>query len=98
MGSPFVPEMVQKHVAQLKADALVWETGGKDADDNFQVTCGVKGIMSFELTVTTAAKDMHSSLAAYADNAAWRLTKALASLKYADNRVLVEGFYDDVRN
>lgn len=97
VGSPFVPEMVQKHVAQLKADALVWETGGKDADDNFQVTCGVKGIMSFELTVTTAAKDMHSSLAAYADNAAWRLTKALASLKDANNRVLVDGFYDDVR-
>lgn len=97
VGSPFVPEMVAKHADQLKADALVWETGGKDADDNFQVTCGLKGIMSFELTVQTAESDLHSSLAAYADNAAWRLTKALASLKDDNNRVLVDGFYDDVR-
>lgn len=97
IGSPHIAPMVQQHAAELAADVIVWETGGKDADENFDITCGVKGIMSFELRVKTAEKDLHSSLAAYADNAAWRLTRALASLRGPDNRVLVAGFYDDVR-
>lgn len=97
IGSGHIEPMVRQHAADLAADGLVWETGGKDADENFNVTCGVKGIMSFEISVQTADNDLHSSLAAYADNAAWRLTQALASLRGPDNQVLVDGFYDDVR-
>lgn len=97
IGSIHIAPMVQQHAQELAADVLVWETGGKDADDNFNVTCGVKGIVSLEMRVQTAEKDLHSSLAAYADNAAWRLTRALASLRGPDNQVLVDGFYDDVR-
>ncbi|GEO70300.1 M20/M25/M40 family metallo-hydrolase [Levilactobacillus acidifarinae] len=97
IGSRHIPQMTQQHASDLAADAIVWETGGKDADENFQVTCGAKGILCLELSVTTAEKDLHSSLAAYADNAAWRLTQALASLRTADNRVKVAGFYDDIR-
>ncbi|MFC6274873.1 M20/M25/M40 family metallo-hydrolase [Levilactobacillus tangyuanensis] len=97
IGSVHIPQMTQKHAADLAANVVVWETGGKDADENFNITCGVKGIMSFELTVQTAAVDLHSSFAAYADNAAWRLTRALASLRGPDNQILVDGFYDDIR-
>ncbi|MFD1455429.1 M20/M25/M40 family metallo-hydrolase [Levilactobacillus lanxiensis] len=97
VGSGHIEPMVRKHAADLAADVVVWETGGKDADENFNVTCGVKGIMSFEVSVQTADNDLHSSLAAYADNAAWRLTRALASLRGPNNEVLVDGFYDDVR-
>ncbi|WP_203649419.1 M20/M25/M40 family metallo-hydrolase [Secundilactobacillus yichangensis] len=97
VGSLHVAQMTKAHADDLKADALVWETGGKDANENFAITCGVKGIVSFELSVSTADVDLHSSLAAYADNAAWRLTKALSSLKDDHDHVLVAGFYDDVR-
>jgi len=41
VGSPHIAPMTKKHGADLAADAVVWETGGKDADENFQVTCGV---------------------------------------------------------
>ena len=97
IGSRHIPQMTQQHARDLAADAVVWETGGKDTDENFQVTCGAKGILCLELSVTTADRDLHSSLAAYSDNAAWRLTQALASLRGADNRVAVAGYYDDVR-
>lgn len=97
VGSLHVEQMTKAHAADLKADALVWETGGKDANENFAITCGVKGIVSFELSVATADVDLHSSLAAYADNAAWRLTKALSSLKDEHNHILVDGFYDGVK-
>ncbi|MGQ0798466.1 MAG: peptidase dimerization domain-containing protein, partial [Methanobacteriota archaeon] len=35
-------------------------------------------------------------VAALADNPAWRLTWALASMRDASDRVVVDGFYDDV--
>lgn len=97
IGSRHIPQMTQQHARELAADAVVWETGGKDTDENFQVTCGAKGILCLALSVTTADRDLHSSLAAYSDNAAWRLVQALASLRRADNRVAVAGYYDDVR-
>lgn len=96
LGSPHVDQYVHAHAKDLKADVCIWEGGGKNEDEKFQITCGMKGIFSFTMEVTTAEKDIHSSLACYADNAAWRLVKALASLRGENGRVLVDGFYDDV--
>lgn len=96
IGSPHVDQYVQDHAAQLKADECIWEGGGKDEQDNFQITCGLKGIIDFQLEVTTAKKDLHSSLAVFADNAAWRLLAAIESLRAKNGKILVAGFYDDI--
>ena len=53
---------------------------------------GLKGIVSFDLHVKTADADIHSSLAAYIDNAAWRLVRALSSLTDEQNHILIDGF------
>jgi len=58
--------------------------------------CGFKGCLFFEL-VAKGPTDVHSMLAALVDNTAWRLTWALTSMRDASDRVLVDGFYDDVR-
>ncbi|MFD1125430.1 M20/M25/M40 family metallo-hydrolase [Lentilactobacillus raoultii] len=97
VGSPNVGKYVKAHAEQLKADACIWEGGGKDENDNFQIVCGAKGIVSFNLHVKTANADLHSSLASYADNAAWRLVQALSSLRNSDNRIAIDGFYDDIQ-
>lgn len=97
IGSPHIAQYVTAHAADLKADVCIWEGGGKDENENFQIVCGAKGAVSFDLHVKTAAADLHSSLAVYADNAAWRLVQALASLKTPDNHIAVAGFYDDIR-
>ena len=56
---------------------------------------GCKGILYVELRVRTAAKDLHSSWGAAVQNAAWRLTWALNTLKdVRTGRVLIPGFYD----
>lgn len=96
IGSPHVGLYVKAHADQLTADACVWETGGKNEAEHFQVTAGMKGIVSFDLNVQTADADIHSSLGAYVDNAAWRLVQALASLRDAHNQIHIDGFYDDV--
>lgn len=97
IGSPHVGAYVKTHAQELKADVCIWEGGGKNEEEKFQITCGMKGIVGFELSVETASKDLHSALACYADNAAWRLVQALSSLKGKDNTILVDGFYDDIR-
>lgn len=56
---------------------------------------GFKGCLFFEL-VSEGPTDVHSMLAALVDNPAWRLTWALASMRDASDRVVVDGYYDDV--
>ncbi|WP_367341422.1 M20/M25/M40 family metallo-hydrolase [Limosilactobacillus sp.] len=96
IGSPHIDDYVAKHANDLKADACIWEGGTKNERDRFQVTCGMKGIFTFDMKVTTADKDIHSSQACYIDNAAWRLVKALNSLLDDQGNIDVDGFYDDV--
>jgi acetylornithine deacetylase/succinyl-diaminopimelate desuccinylase-like protein len=58
----------------------------------------MRGIFYVELSVKTAVKDAHSGLGgSLFANAAWRLVWALSTLKGADERILIPGFYDDVR-
>ncbi|MYV17222.1 M20/M25/M40 family metallo-hydrolase [Furfurilactobacillus milii] len=97
VGSPHVGDYLKAHAAELKADVCLWEGGGKNAVDHFEVTCGLKGIATFELSVQTADVDIHSSLASYADNAVWRLMEAVTSLRGKDGRVKVSGFYDNIK-
>ena len=50
-----------------------------------------------ELSVKTAANDLHSMWGGVVPNAAWRLAWALNSLKDAEDRILVDGLMEHVR-
>ena len=97
VGSPNVGAFVDAHRERLQADACVWEFGGVDAHDRPQLVCGLKGIVSIDLTVRTGTYDQHSGLGPVVPNAAWRMAAAVASLSDAEGRALVDGFYDRVR-
>ncbi len=72
------------------------KAGEKTKVKTSRLSVAQRGLPVLNLHVKTAAADLHSSLASYADNAAWRLVQALASLRTPDNRVAVDGFYDDI--
>ena len=95
-GSPNLGAYIEKYADLFSSDGCIWEFGGKDEEENFVIQTGVKGMAYFDLVVESADVDIHSSLGAVIDNAAWRLTHALASLRNKDNQVLVEGFYDNI--
>lgn len=97
IGSPKVDEYVSAHQKELASDVCIWEGGGKDENEDFQITCGLKGVIALDLEVKTAARDIHSSLATYAPNAAWRLVQALNSMKSISGKIEVAGFYDKVQ-
>ena len=97
-GSPHLQEFADAHPELLPCDGYNWESGYKEEDGPAEIVFGNKGLLYVELRVKTAAMDAHSCNAAIVKNAAWRLTKALATLKDpATDRILIEGFYDDVR-
>ncbi|WP_419155578.1 M20/M25/M40 family metallo-hydrolase [Weissella minor] len=85
------------HADELQGDLIIWESGQKNHEDQVEIMGGTKGIVTFTLSAETAKKDLHSSLAAVADSAAWRLTQALATLLDTEGHILVPGFYDDVQ-
>jgi acetylornithine deacetylase/succinyl-diaminopimelate desuccinylase-like protein len=97
IGSPHMAAYVETHRDRLRADACVWEFGGVDAHDRPQLVSGLKGIVTLELRVLTAAFDQHSGLGPVVPNAAWIISAAVASLRDAEGRASVDGFYDDVR-
>jgi len=96
LGSPKLEEFVEKHKERLASDVSLHEGGGVNPTGRPLVSLGVKGIFAVQMRVRTAARDSHSSIGVTVPNAAWRIVWALASLKDADERIRVGGFYDDV--
>jgi len=98
IGSPHLAQFVAQYADLLRgAYGCVWEAGGKNARDRYEIALGCKGLLYVELRTRGAARDLHSALAAAVESPAWRLVWALNTLKDPDERVLIPGFYDDVR-
>lgn len=94
IGSPNLTPYLQKYGDLWSADACIWEFGSKDEKERVSMVAGIKGMAYLQLWCHGADVDMHSSIGAYVDNAAWRLVQALATMRDADNNILVEGFRD----
>lgn len=97
IGSPHLREFAKAHPDKIAADGYAWEGGFKEEDGPAEVTLGVKGLTYVELHCKGAAIDSHSKDAAIVVNPAWRLVWALATMKDANENVLIEGFYDKVK-
>jgi len=97
IGSPGFHDFVHRHRTRLRADACIWEGGGVNWDGRPLITLGVKGLLYVELECDAASTDSHSSYAPVVPNPAWRLVWALNTLKDANERIQLRGFYDRIR-
>ena len=90
---------IAEHCAEdLVADAVVIADGGIAGPEDPTVTIGVRGMAALRVAVTTAEGDLHSGQFGGAiQNANHALARIVAGLHDDDGRVLVDGFYDDVR-
>lgn len=95
-GSPNLPLFVERYAARLAADGALSFDGGFDARGVPKIGLGTSGMLYVELSCTGARHELHSAGARLFVNPAWRLVWALASIKDADERVLIEGFTDDI--
>jgi acetylornithine deacetylase/succinyl-diaminopimelate desuccinylase-like protein len=97
ISSPGVPEFVEEHRDLLAADGCVWETGGVGYDNRPVLMLGMRGICYVQYNAGTMSRDAHSGSAHLLPNAAWRLLRALATIKDEREHVLIDGFYEHVR-
>jgi acetylornithine deacetylase/succinyl-diaminopimelate desuccinylase-like protein len=97
IGSPNLERFIEENADDFRADGCLWEFGGVDEAGVPSVTLGLKGIATCDLRAKVPAYDVHSSLGAVIDNPLYRVAAAVASLRDASGKVLIDGFYDDVR-
>ena len=96
-GSPNLGALLDKHRDTLKSDGWVIFDGPAHPSGLPQVVLGVRGVVGVNVTVYGPTRPLHSGhYGNWAPNPAMLLSQLLASMKDADGKVLVAGFYDDV--
>jgi len=95
-GSPNLVTFVDRYRDRLRADAALSFDGAIDPSGVPKIGLGTSGMLYVELTATGTPNDLHSAGARLYPNPAWRLIWALASVKGPDERITIDGFYDDV--
>ena len=95
MGSTNFGTFTEAHRDLLAADVALVMDGPKDASGRPTVAFGARGILSLELTLESARRDVHSGNFSV-PNPAWRLVGLLASMAAPDGTPLVEGLEDGV--
>lgn len=96
IGSPTLSKVLDKHGELFQSDATIWEWSQKNQAEQIEMILGVKGMCYLQLECEGSELDIHSQYGSVLDNPAWRLIQALASMRTSDNRILVEGFYDNI--
>ena len=99
IGSEHLGEFVLANRKKLACDALVISDTAMFSSDVPSVCTGLRGIAYTEVTLRGADGDLHSgSFGGAIDNPANALANLIASLKDPKTgRILIDGFYDDVR-
>ncbi len=94
-GSDHLRDYLEAHRAELDADVWLICDGPVHQNRQPQLVFGVRGYTGLDITVYGAQRYLHSGhYGNWAPNPALRLARLLASMKDADGRVTVEGFYD----
>jgi acetylornithine deacetylase/succinyl-diaminopimelate desuccinylase-like protein len=97
VGSSHLDTFLETHKDKLSADVVLVSDTGIISNDIPSITVGLRGLSYVEVEVTGPNRDLHSGLyGGSAPNPINILCEMIASLKDEDQRIAVEGFYDDV--
>lgn len=107
IGSPSLPGFVREHASELKSAECVFQPYfGENASGTTIIYLGFKGMVCLELTCEGGdwggprERDIHAMHSAWIGSPAWRLVRALASMKGmkdASEVTTVSGFAQAVR-
>ena len=97
-GSPHLPALLRKYKDLLRADALFICDGPVDQTGRMQITYGARGSMGLEMTVYGPNHALHSGhYGNWAPNPIALLVNLIASMRDDDGKILIPGFYTEVR-
>jgi len=95
-GSTNLQRTLELHKNLLGADLLITADGPVHQSGRPLVFFGNRGDIGIDVTVYGAVRALHSGhYGNWAPNPAMELSRLLASMKDAEGRVLIEGYYDD---
>jgi len=98
IGSRHLEAFIAENKEMLAADFVLSADGAMWRPDEPSVTISNRGLAALEITLTGAAKDLHSGRhGGSVANPLHAMARLIASLHQFDGRVAVAGFYDDVR-
>jgi acetylornithine deacetylase/succinyl-diaminopimelate desuccinylase-like protein len=97
-GSPHLETLLKQNAALLAADLWIFCDGPIHQSGFQQVVFGVRGVIGVNLTVYGPLRPLHSGhYGNWAPNPAAMLSTMLGAMRAPDGRVLIDGFYGDVR-
>ncbi len=97
-GSPHIRTMLETHADLLEADVWFFCDGPVHQSRRQEVNFGVRGIVGVQMTVYGPLHHLHSGhYGNWAPHPTVMLVHLLAGMRDTEGKVLVEGFYDDVR-
>lgn len=98
IGSPNLPEYVEKNKEKLSANLILISDTGLYAPGKPAVCYGLRGLTGIQIDIRGAKGDLHSGLyGGGVQNAIHALADILASFRDEHGTIQVEGFYDKVR-
>jgi len=96
-GSPNLQRTLELHKNLLGADLLITADGPVHPSGRPLVFFGNRGVIGMDVTIYGPVRALHSGhYGNWAPNPAMELSRLLASMRDADGRVLIDGYYDDV--
>ena len=97
IGSESLTPWVPKNAEKLACDIMLISDGGMIAKGQPSIDYGLRGLVYFQVDLEAATGDLHSgSYGGSIANPINVLAAILASMKDKQNRIKIEGFYDDV--
>mmetsp|Transcript_2350 Transcript_2350/g.8403 ORF Transcript_2350/g.8403 Transcript_2350/m.8403 type:complete len:506 (+) Transcript_2350:97-1614(+) len=97
--SPNMPEFLAQHKATFACDYIFISDGSQPGPDLGGVPLGLRGIVGLEVSVRTAAGDLHSGTwGGSIRNAAHVIADLASSLHHENGTIAVQGYYDQVRS
>jgi len=98
IGSPHLAEFIAAHRNLLACDLVLSADGGQWEEDQPALHIGLRGLCAFQMDITGADHDVHSgTYGGTFMNPATALARLIHSMHSPDGKVLVNGFYDQVR-
>ena len=98
-GSDSLEEFVVQNKEKLSADVIIISDTSIIDNENPSITIGLRGLSYMEVELTGPNRDLHSGTYSGAvNNPINELCKIISSLKDDKGKILIPGFYDDVKN
>jgi len=98
IGSPHLESILKENLELFQADAMLLCDGPVHQTRRPQIVFGARGIIGLEMTVYGPNRALHSGhYGNWAPNPAAQLSGLLASMRDPQGRILISGYYDDVR-